>query len=145
MTERTNNLEEANIALKVLLKRREKDRDELREKILANVKELVLPFIEKLKNDDLSEKQRALMGIMEYNLNDIISPFVKELSSKYLNLTATEIRLASLIRQGKTSKEIAELLKMSPRTVDIHRYNIRKKLGINNKKASLATHLLSLE
>ena len=41
--------------------------------------------------------------------------------------------------------QIAELLKMAPRTVDIHRYNIRKKLGINNKKAALTTHLQSLK
>jgi len=142
--ERTRNLEEANIALKILLKRREKDKAELEEKILSNVKELVLPFLEKLNNEDLNEMQKAFTDIVEYNLNDIISPFVKELSSKYLNFTATEIRIANVIKQGKTTKEIAELLIMSPRTVDIHRYNIRKKLGINNKKADLTTYLLSL-
>jgi len=145
VNERTKNLEEANIALKILLKRREKDKDELEEKILANVKELVLPFLEKLKNENLNEMQNSFVEIIEYNLNNIISPFVKELSSRYLNLTATEIQIADIIKQGKTSKEIAEILKMSPRTVDIHRYNIRKKLGINNKKADLTTYLLSLK
>lgn len=143
VNERTKSLEEANIALKILLKRREKDKAELEEKMLSNVKELVLPFLEKLNNEDLNEMQKAFTDIIEYNLNDIISPFVKELSSKYLNLTATEVRIANVIKQGKTTKEIAGLLKMAPRTVDIHRYNIRKKLGINNKKADLTTYLLS--
>ncbi len=143
VNERTNNLEEVNIALKVLLKKREKDKDDLGEKILANVKELVLPFLEKLKSDDLNKKQKAFVEIMEYNLNDIISPFVREFSSRFLNLTATEIRISNLVKQGKTTKEVAALLSMSPRTVDIHRYNIRKKLGINNKKAGLTSHLLS--
>lgn len=143
--ERTANLEEVNTALKVLLKRREEDKVEIEEKMLINVKELVLPFLEKLNNSRLDEKQKAYIGIMEFNLNDIISPFVKELSSRYLNLTATEIRIANIIKQGKSTKEIAGILDMSVRTVDIHRYNIRKKLGLNNKKASLVTYLSSLK
>ncbi len=143
--ERTANLEETNTALKVLLKRREEDKIEIEEKMLVNVKELVLPFLEKLKKSRLNDSQKAYSDIMEFNLNDIISPFVKELSSKYLNLTATEIRIANVIKQGKSTKEIAEILNMSVRTVDIHRYNIRKKLGLNNKKASLVTYLSSLK
>ncbi len=142
--ERTVNLEEANTALKVLLKRREEDKHDLEKKMLLNVKELVLPFMEKLRNSRINEKQKVFVDIMEFNLNDIISPFVKEMSSKYLNLTATEIRIANIIKQGKSTKEIADLLNMSARTIDIHRYNIRKKLGLNNKKAGLATYLLSL-
>ncbi len=142
--ERTVNLEQTNTALKVLLKRRDEDRIELEEKMVLNVKELVLPFMEELKNSRLNDEQKTLAEVMEYNLNDIVSPFVKALSSKYYNLTPTEIQIANLIKQGKSSKELAEPLKMSPRTIDIHRYHIRKKLGINNKKTNLRTHLLSI-
>ncbi len=143
--DRTANLEEANTALKVLLKRREENKTELERNVLANMKELVLPFLEKLQNSKLNEKQKVFINIMEFNINDIISPFVQELSSKFLNLTATEIRIANIIKQGKSTKEIADMLNMSPRTIDLHRYNIRKKLGINKKKTSLATYLLSLK
>jgi PAS domain S-box-containing protein len=142
--ERTVNLEQTNTALKVLLKRRAEDRIELEERMVLNVKELVLPFMDELKNSRLNDEQKALAEVMEYNLNDIVSPFVKALSSKYYNLTPTEIQIANLIKQGKSSKELAEQLKMSPRTIDIHRYHIRKKLGINNKKTNLRTHLLSI-
>ncbi len=142
--ERTINLEQTNTALKVLLKRRDEDRIELEDKMVLNVKELVLPFLEELKKRRLNEGQEALAEVIEYNLNDIISPFVRKLSSKFYNLTPTEIRIANLIKQGKVTKEIAEQLKISPRTIDIHRYHIRKKLGINTKKANLRTHLLSI-
>jgi len=144
VNERTVNLEQANTALKVLLKKRDEDKIELEDKMVLNVKELVLPFLEELKNRRLNDEQKGLAEVIEYNLNDIISPFVKVLSSKYYNLTPTEIQIANLIKQGKSSKEIAEQFKMSPRTVDIHRYHIRKKLGISSKKANLRTHLLSI-
>jgi len=141
---KTHNLEEANIALKVLLKRRDEDKTELEEKILLNIKELVIPYLEKLKKNRLDEKQEAYVNILESNLNDIISPFSHRLSSKYMNFTPTEIQIANLLRQGKTSKEIAELMNSSPKAVAFHREHIRRKLGLRNKKINLKSYLLSL-
>ncbi len=143
--ERTVELEEANAALKVLLKRREQDKTELEERMLTNIKELVLSFLEKLKESKPTDIQKAYIAIIEYNLNDIITPFAQTLSSGYLNLTPTEIRIANLIKQDKTTKEIANMLKMSSRTIDNHRYSIRKKLKINNTKTNLTSHLLSFK
>ena len=50
-------------------------------------------------------------------------------------LTSTEIRVLSLIMDYKTSKEIAQELFISPRTVDTHRNNICQKLGIHGSHA----------
>ena len=141
---KTLNLEESNVALKVLLKKRDEDRIELEEKVLINMKELVVPYLEKLKNTGLNDRQNAFMGIIESNLKDIIAPFSNRLSSKYISLTPSELQTANLIKQGKTSKEIANLLNMSIRAVCFHRQNVRKKLGIKNQKANLRSHLLSL-
>jgi len=109
-----------------------------------NIKELVVPYLEKLKKNKLDEKQEVYVNILESNLNDIISPFSHRLSSKYMNFTPTEIQIANLLRQGKTSKEIAELTNSSPKAVAFHRENIRRKLGLNNKKINLKSYLLSL-
>ena len=141
---KTSNLEEVNTALRVLLKKREEDKAELEEKVLFNVKELVEPYVEKLKRSGLDERQKACVGILESNLNDIISPFSRRLSSMYLNLTPTEMKVANLVRHGKTTKEIAEFLNVSSQTIDSHRKSIRRKIGIKNKKANLRTHLLSI-
>jgi len=139
------NLEEVNAALKVLLKRREEDERELEEKVLFNVRELVLPYLEKLKDGELNDSQKTYLDILETNLNDIVSPFSRNLYLKYYNLTPSEMQIAALIRDGKTTKQIANLLNLSTRTVDTHRLRIRTKLGIRNKKSNLRSHLLSLQ
>ena len=141
----SRHLEEANAALRVLLRQREADKAELEEKVLSNVKELVAPYVERLKRSGLDANQSVCIDILESNLNDIVSPFVYKLSSAYLGLTPTEIHVANLVKEAKDTKTIAELLHLSPRTVESHRQNIRKKLGLQNKKANLRTHLLSLQ
>jgi PAS domain S-box-containing protein len=141
---RTSELEEVNSALRVLLKRRDEDKTELEEKVLCNVKELVVPYVERLKGGELDAKQTACVSILESNLNDIISPFAHKMSSKYLGLTPTEIQIANLVKQGRTTKEIAEILNSSDRTVEFHRKNIRKKIGIVNRKVNLRSHLLAM-
>lgn len=141
---KTKSLEEANAALRVLLKKRDEDRTELEEKVLSNVKELVLPYLEKLKRTGLNQKQETFAGILESNIDDIISPFLRRMSSRYLGLTPAQIQVANLVRQGKRTKDIAKLLGLSPKTVEDHRKNVRKKLGLKNKKANLRTHLLSI-
>jgi len=102
-----------------------------------------LPYVEALRNTRLDAKQTAYAGIIESHLNDIVSPFLRKLASKYLALTPKEIQVADLIKEGKITKEIAELLNVSPRSVGFHRENIRAKLGLKNKKANLRSYLLS--
>lgn len=142
---KTKNLEETNAALKILLRKREEDKTELEEKVLANMKELVMPYLEKLKRSGLNDRQKNFLGIMESNLDDIVSPFVHGLSDRYLMLTPSEIRVANLVKQGKNTKEIADLVSLSPRTIESYRDSIREKLGIKNKKINLRTYLLSIK
>jgi len=142
---KTNNLEEVNTALRVLLKKRDEDKKELEANVLFNLKELIAPYLEKMKTIGLNKIQRTYVNVLELNLNDIISPFPQRLSSWYLGLTPTEIKVANLVKHGKTTKEIADFLNLSSQTIDFHRKNIRRKIGIKNKKANLRTHLLSIQ
>jgi DNA-binding CsgD family transcriptional regulator len=142
---KAKNLEELNIALRVLLKRREEDKTEVEEKVLFNIRELVAPHLEKLKKSGLDKIQHAYVNALESNLNDIVSPFSRRLSTRYLNLTPSEIQISNLIRQCRTTKDIATFLNLSSKTIEGHRKNIRKKLGIKNKKANLRTHLQSIQ
>ena len=110
-----------------------------------NVKKLILPVLEKLKKHDNEELKNHLLDVLEANLNNIVSPFSSRLSSKSLNLTPVELEIANLIREGKTSKEIAGIRNLSSRTVETHRDNIRKKMGLQNSKQNLRTYLLSIK
>jgi PAS domain S-box-containing protein len=137
-------LQEMNAALKVLLKQREEDKRELEEKVMANVKELLLPYLEELKTCRLDAKGRVHVSILEANLNSIISPFTHRLSSKYSGFTPREIQVANLIKQGKSTKDIAEIIGVSHGAINLYRNHIRNKLGIITKKINLRSHLISL-
>ena len=140
---KNKNLEEMNAVLRVLLERMNEDKTEMEEKVLLNIQELIMPYLEKLKKTRLDIRQGSLVSILESNLNDIVLPFARELTTKYLKFTPSEIQVANLIKQGKTTKEIAHLLNLSTETIDSHRKNIRRKLGIKNRKENLRTHLLA--
>jgi|GEM_PF-1758399 len=137
-------LEEMNSALKILLEKRDVDKKELKEKVMTNIKELILPYVAKLKNTVLNHRQETFVDIIQSNIEEIISPFAHKLSYKYLNFTPTELKVAYLVKQGLHTKEIAELLGSSPETIAYHRKSMRKKLKLTDKKLNLRTHLLSL-
>jgi len=137
------NLEETNAALRLLLRRRDEDKAELEQKMLSNIKNLLVPYVDKLRIGRLDDRQRALIGIIETNLGEILAPFSQRLISKFYNLTPTEIQVAGLVRDGKNSKEIAEIMNSSARAVDSHRTSIRRKLSLKNKQANLRSYLLN--
>jgi DNA-binding CsgD family transcriptional regulator/ribosomal protein S8 len=140
---KSRSLEETNAALRVLLKQRDEDKTGLEEKVMHNVRELVFPYIDRLKSQQ-SGADKVIVDIIENNLNEILSPFIRSMASRYANFTPKEIQIADLMKKGKTTKEISQILNLSPRTIDIHRYNIRRKLNINKKKVNLQSYLLTL-
>ena len=138
------NLAEVNSALKVLLQHREQDRRVLEESLLTNVKNLIMPYVEKLAKTQLSSDQELLLEIIESNLREIASPFLRRLSHPLVKLTPMETRVADLIRNGRTTKEIAAVLRTSARSIRFHRENIRGKLELKNNKLNLRSYLCSL-
>jgi DNA-binding CsgD family transcriptional regulator len=143
LRQRTILLEETNTALKILLKESAEAKEELEQKVLANVKELILPFISELEPTLTDESQRIYLETIKTNISEITSSFTKKLSSLYHGLTPREIQIADFIRQGKSNKEIAYLLKISVSAVDFHRRNLRDKLNIKGKKVNLRSFLLA--
>lgn len=142
---KTRRLEETNVALEVLLKRRETDRLEFERNILHNVRELVEPTLQQLKLAASESTRTAYLEILETHVQEIVSPFSRKLSDRYASLTAQEIQVANLVKQGKTAKETAELMGLSIRTIDAYRANIRKKLGLTKRCTPLQAYLKSLD
>ncbi len=141
---KSEELAESNIALKILLKKRDEERDEFVEQMQQNITSRLTPYLERLKKSRLREDQRNLVQLIESTIPELASSKRKGRSGKLAKLTPTETTVANLIKQAKTSKEIAKMLGISTWTVDTHRGNIRKKLGIKNKTQGLKKTLLSL-
>ncbi|MBW1902070.1 MAG: PAS domain S-box protein [Deltaproteobacteria bacterium] len=143
--DRTAELEKSNSALKIMLQKENEVRKEFEEKLLFNVKELIVPNLERLSRSNLNDRQKDYLNIIESNLDEIISSFFHNMSSRYFSLTPTELQIANLIMHGKGTKDIAEFLNLSINTIQFHRANIRKKMRISNKKVNLRTFLQSLQ
>jgi len=140
----SHRLHEMNTALKVLLRQREEDRRELEMMVLSNIRKLVLPYVEKLNHTLMSPVQTGYVEVIAANLKNVVSPFLRTLTAVHMDFTPREIEVANLVQEGKTAKEIAGLLNLSIRSVEFHKDNIRKKLGLSNKKINLRTHLMAL-
>jgi len=143
LEQKTLHLEESNIALKVLLQKREEDKKNIEKNVLHNIEKLVLPYLEKLKNKMAEFEEYTYIEAIELNLKEIIEPFNSNSLNDFSKLTPSEIQIIDLIKKNKTTKEIATLLKLSPTTIATHRQNIRKKLNLTNQKTNLRTILLT--
>jgi PAS domain S-box-containing protein len=139
------NLEDANIALRVLMNRRDKDQKEFEEKLQININDLVIPYLKKLKMGNLDDRNKNYVSVLENNLSDVLSPFMRDIRSLHKKLTPQEIQIVDLIRQGKNTKEIANMLNSSVNTIATHRDNIRRKMNLINSKINLRSYILSLK
>ena len=139
---KSETLEETNTALKVLLQMRERDRKELEQTVLLNVRQLAEPHLEKLRSSRLDQEQKEHVDILASSLEEILLPLSRDLMVNEPHLTAGEARIANLIKHGKSSKEISEIMKLSIKTVETHRHNIRAKLKLEKHKTNLRSYLL---
>jgi DNA-binding CsgD family transcriptional regulator len=136
-------LKERNIALKVLLETQGQEKQQQVEKITRHFERLVLPYYEKLKRCHDKETRLTLLEIVEANTHVCLSTEKQLYYSSYREFTPMEVQVADLIKLGKSSKEIADLLNISPRSVYFHRNNLRRKLNIHKTHSNLKTTLIS--
>jgi PAS domain S-box-containing protein len=143
LVEKNRQLENANHALKLMLDHRDVEKKAIEESIVSQLKRTVTPYLERLESCALDVTGKTCMEIVRKAIDDFSLTFSRSLSSRYIDLTPSEIQVCELIRQGKSSKEIAGVMNISPSTASFHRNNIRKKLGILKKKTNLRTYLNS--
>ncbi|MHC4946583.1 MAG: response regulator [Planctomycetota bacterium] len=143
LNKRAAELEQKNIALQELMDRIEEERSKLGANVSSSIEKMILPLMQTLKQG-LPDKKKEIARQVEHSLEEIASPFMERLSKELARLTPTEIRICNLIRRRLLNKEIAEMLNLSIDTIKTHRRNIRRKLGVTNKKVNLASYLLTL-
>jgi DNA-binding NarL/FixJ family response regulator len=145
LKKREAELEVMNSALTILLRRIEQEKEAIETRVIENINKCVLPYLVRLRNSCLGKSQSLDLDIVEQNLRDVVSSFGRTLSSAHLKLTQTEIQVATLIRQGMSTKEIASFMKLSINTIMSHRAHIRDKLDLKSKKGTLFSHLIAME
>lgn len=139
--------EETNTALKVMIKMRRTETFDTKNLLTIEFKQEVLPFLLKLRVGNNDTKQIRLIDALEANLQRLISSYggTTGITSAYKSLTPKEIQVATMVREGFSTKVIASTLSLSPETVSIHRKNIRKKLGLESKAENLRSYLISYD
>lgn len=133
-------LQEANIALRTVLARLEEEKKGIKASVAANIQKVIMPIVFELELE-VTGRQRSYVTLLRRSLQEIASPFLTQISRDHVQLTPVEIAIGTMIRNGLSTKEIAQLRCISPATVRRHRENIRRKLGLRNRKANLATYL----
>ncbi len=140
----TARLAEMNSALKVVLAQREQDRDELEQVILTNVRRRVSPCLERLEAVCATEQARDAVAEVRRGLLELTESFCHRLTTVCQGLTPMETQVAACIRDGLSTKEIAQRLGVGTATVDSHRHHIRRKLGLAHRAINLRAYLQSL-
>lgn len=133
-------LVQTNTALSVLARNVDKKRDEVEKKIALTISSQIMPLIEEIKHDNIPEKTRAKMDVLEAYLYDL-TPETARSHDIIISLSAMELRVAVMIKNGFSSEEIARLLHISPHTVKTHRKSIRRKLNLQNANINLSSYL----
>ncbi len=141
--DKTRQLEETNTALRVILSQPNNAQEELQSTILNQLEKSIFPYLDLLTQGLTDKQNREYLTLITEQLHSIGSSFIQRLSDPGIGLTKKEILVADLVKQGKNSKQIAQLLKLETRSVEAYRNKIRKKLNINNQKVSLSDYLSS--
>jgi len=134
-------LQQKDIALREMIEQIHIEKNNLKEDMADNINNNIMPILSKI---ELTRDTAGYKDLLKYHLEEIASSFGHNISKKHVNLTLRETEICNMIRGGLSSKEICNLLNVSDLTIEKHRRNIRKKLGLSNRMINLASYLRSL-
>lgn len=142
LEEKNKRITEKNIAFQEAIKEIDIEKNEVKEAVKINVEEVIMPILKKLRLK--KETSHRYIDLLEKNLEALTSTFGRRLTEKTLKLTPKEFEICTMIKSGLSTKDISSLLNTSSQTIDKHRNNIRRKLGLANKSINLTSFLTSL-
>ncbi|ETW96503.1 MAG: hypothetical protein ETSY1_26385 [Candidatus Entotheonella factor] len=137
-------LRETHHAMLVLARNAERARQDTEERIITHLRSLVLPLIEDMRQDERLLPYESNLTLLVNAIQEAVAGLATHLAVVPA-LSAREMRIALMIKNGLTSEEIAAYLHISPETVKTHRRNIRKKLGLIGSGDQLRAYFRSLE
>ena len=141
LTEEKRRQEELDITLRTVLSTIHAERDSRRDELSSHIRRVLLPALEQIGKEPDAAARRSMIQLVRGSLLPLIDGDDRARDGLD-KLTLAELKVCRLVRAGHSSKEIAGLLNISPETVQTHRRNIRRKLGLRGHDTQLAVHLL---
>jgi PAS domain S-box-containing protein len=122
----------------------DKEKQKITENIKSNMGLVLHPLIDQLRIT-ATGSQEDILDVMVNRIGHIARGVgvVEQFDSLGLNLTKRQILICEMIRDGMTSKEIAQALNCSPSTINNHRNVIRRKLKLSGSSTNLQAYLNS--
>ena len=136
-------LERKNVALGEVIEQVEHEKRQVKNNVVLNVEKLLLPLLRKLRGK-ATRIENQYIDLLQSTCEELASSFGKKLSMENMKLSPREIEICNMIKGGLSGKEIAELLRLSFKTVERHRNDIRKRLKLVGRKVNLGTFLQGL-
>lgn len=133
---------ETNDALSVLARNLENSRRQSETRMIQRIRTLIMPVIQKLRHEKGLKRFKPDLDLLSAYIESLTADLATDLKVAAM-LSRAEHQVASLIKNGMTSDEIAAHLNISLFTVKTHRKNIRKKLDIQNSGVNLRSFLES--
>lgn len=127
-------------AIDELLNKYSSLRHDLEAVIHENLVQVIHPLLARLELT-VPKQGRVLLDMLRQAIDNLAHDYGARSRKDLSCLSRKEIEVSNMIRYGLTSKEMAQLMKVSPQTVETHRKNIRRKLGLRGKDTNLSTYL----
>ncbi len=143
LKKQTEFLSDANRALKSMLENREVEQRAIEFHFSEKCRKVILPYLDLIEQEVTANRSRIVLDLLKRSLDELITPSFKTLFKMYSTLTHQEVQITDMIRNGKTTKEIAGLLNIAPTSISTYRYRIRKKLGLLKTGKNLQAYLNS--
>lgn len=136
-----NRLEELNITLRTVLRSINEKNTEYQKEIYQTIEEVLLPALERIGRESDAGVRDSYVNLVRDQLLKLTGDIDIECDAHLLKLSPTEMKICQFIQAGSATKDIAEALGLSAETIQTHRKNIRKKLGIRGRDVTLYNYL----
>ena len=135
-----NIVQSLELVLKEILRKVHEEKKEIAMSVQANVDKIIIPILSILEKN-ANYKEAPVLKLLKKNLEEVAAPFTNAISKEFVSLSPVEIQICNYIKNGFSTKDIAQLRGIAIATVSRHREHIRNKLNLTNKSINLVTYL----
>lgn len=136
-------LERKTTALAEVIAYIEQEKRGVQDQIIAQIDKVIIPSLKRLQRRS-SFADKKYVKIVEQNVQNLMASFSARIQKEMYTLSPRELEICSMIKNGMKNKEIAETLNVSLRTIETHRFVIRRKLKLHKTKMNLVTYLTNI-